>query len=80
MPKNRTPAQIAEAMHIADVELLEAEREGNVSGQITALRERAQLWRQYAAYLAAAGVENYPAILSAQRDDISAATLATEAL
>lgn len=71
---------ITEAMHRTDLELYEAERNANTSGQIVALRERAQLWRRYAAYLAAAGVENHPAIISAQRDETSADTLAKEAL
>lgn len=71
---------ITEAMHRVDLELYEAERESNVSAQIVATKERAQLWRRYARYLESAGAESYPAILAAQRDDISAATLAREAL
>lgn len=67
-------------MDRVDLELFDAEKADNVSAQIVALRERAELWRQYGKLLEQAGAESYAAQLSARRDDTSADALTRGAM
>lgn len=72
--------KLDDAMNKVDLELFEAEKSGNLSGQIVALRERAELWRRYGALLRKANREDTGAELSAQRDLNTAHELAQRAL
>jgi len=67
--------EMAERLNQLDDELHAAERAGNVSAQIAALRERARCWREWAEHLAKAGRDNHAAVLSAMRDEITAGQL-----
>lgn len=71
---------LTEAMDVVDDELRAAELIDDLPGQIVALRERAKLWRRYGEILTAAGRDSVGAELAAQRDEISADTLARGAM
>ena len=72
--------RIAAALNDLDDQLWAAEKADNVSEQVAVLRERARVWRRWADHLEQSGRDNYPAVLSAMRDDISADRLAEGAL
>lgn len=65
-------SRIADALGKLDIELFEAEKADNLSTQITVLRERSRVWREWADLLERDGRESWPAILASQRDAISA--------
>ena len=66
---------LGDRMDAIDDELYAAERAGNVSAQIAALRERARCWREWAEHVKKAGRDNAGAILAAQRDENNALQL-----
>lgn len=72
--------KLTEAMHRVDSDLYAFERDGNVSGRVASLRERAQIWEQYAELLATAASDSTAAKLSAQRDLTTACQLSDGAL
>lgn len=63
---------LGDRMDVLDDELYAAERAGNVSAQIAALRERARCWREWGEHQKAAGRESYGAELAAMRDETHA--------
>ncbi|WP_445186777.1 hypothetical protein ACTXG6_06080 [Pseudonocardia sp. Cha107L01] len=71
---------LGDRMDELDIELFEAQKAGNTSAQIVALRERAHAWREWGQLLDKAGRESHGAELAAQRDEITAAELAGGAL
>lgn len=66
---------LGDRMDELDTELYEAERAGDVSRQIAALRERGRCWREWGEHLTKSGRDNVGAILSAQRDETTAQQL-----
>ncbi|HEX4358876.1 MAG TPA: hypothetical protein VH141_15195 [Pseudonocardia sp.] len=70
---------LTDEMDKADTALWDAERDGNTSARIVALRERAALWVKYGELLTSVGAESTGAALAAQRDLTTAHQLADEA-
>jgi hypothetical protein len=75
----RALRKLTEQMHRVDQDLYAFERDGNTSGRIASLRERAQLWEAYAELLATAATDSTAAALSAQRDLTTARQLQDDA-
>jgi hypothetical protein len=71
---------LADRMDELDDELYAAERAGNVSAQIAALRERARCWREWGEHLKANGRDHSGSELAAMRDESTADRLAGGAL
>lgn len=70
-------ASVADRLAALDLELFAAEKADDVTGQVVALRSRSRVWREWADILESSGRESWPAIISSQRDAISADRLAS---
>lgn len=67
---------LTDEMDAADSEVWAAEKAGDTTAHIVALRERSLLWRKYAELLTSIGAESHGAVLAAQRDLTTAQQLA----
>jgi hypothetical protein len=73
-------ALLGDAMDRIDLELVAAERAGDVKTQIDMLRQRGMAWRAWAQMLQRNGRDSHGAILAAQRDELTADELEAGAL
>jgi hypothetical protein len=63
---------LGDRMDKIDLELIEAERTGDVSREIVAHRERARAWRDYAGFPRLRCLEASGAVLAARRNEDTA--------